>query len=191
MNIKLGKKETIVVIAVIIILLTIAFWMFAYRPTINEKNKLKSQQEEVKNEIQSNQVTLQRLQEVRNNASKVEAEIIRIMSRLPSNPEIPSLLIQLKDVAEKSGVEINSFKPSTPKENGNYKVMNIDLSVSSKFNNVPGNGGSLIEFLYRLENMQRVISVESVNIVRSGNEDNLTVSIRISAYSLVNKVSPE
>lgn len=184
MNIRLGKQETIAVAVVIVILLGLIFWMFGYRPAINEINSLRAQQEEIKRTIENNKLTLQRLQELRAEASKVEAEMIRILASLPVKPEIPSLLIQIEDIAEKSGVSIDTFKPSAPVKNGNYSETAIDLIVNTHFNDFPENGGSLIEFLYRLERMERIVNISSINLVKQGEENNLTVTLKLNAYSL-------
>lgn len=184
MNIRLGKQETIAVAVVIIILHGLVFWMFGYRPAINEINSLRAQQEELKKTIENNKLTLQRLQELRAEASKVEAETIRILASLPVKPEIPSLLIQIEDIADRSGVSIDTFKPSPPVKNGNHTEIPIDLIVNSRFNEFPENGGSLIEFLYRLEHMERLVDISSINVVKQGDSSNLTVTLKLNAYSL-------
>jgi type IV pilus assembly protein PilO len=184
MNLTLGKTETIAASVLLVVILFGAFFIFAYRPAMQTIASYRAQEEEVKRTIKSNRLTLGRLQEARKEASEVEMKIVNLMSKMPDRPEIPSLLVQLEDVAEKSGAKIQTFKPSTPNAAGAYQVVPVDVSLKSEFNGVPTLGGSLVEFLYRLDNFPRLIAVNSIQIARSGMERTLTVTLKLNAFCL-------
>lgn len=185
MSFKLGKVEAIAVAVIILILSLVVFWFFGYQPAKNEINSLRAQQQELVKKIEENKVTLERLSELKAEAAKMEASIVSILSNLPTKPELPSYLIMINELADNTGIKINSFKPSQPAQENNYVKIPIDLTVSGRFNEIKELGGSLIEFLYLLEKMPRITKIESLNIVRSGNVADLTVTIKMNTFSLV------
>lgn len=185
MNFKIGKTEALALAVMIFALSFIVFWFVGYQPAVKETESIKAQQNEVIKKIEENKLTLQRLAELKKESAKLEASIVAILANLPTKPELPSYLVMLNEIAEKAGIKMNNFKPQAPASENNYAKIPIELSISARFNDVKELGGSLIEFLYMLENMPRLTRVESLNIVRQEGGSDLTVSIRMSTYSLV------
>lgn len=186
MNVRLGKQETFAAAVILTILLVIVFWFAAVNPSKQQISKIKAQQEEIKKSIEDNELTLKRLAELRKESSKVEAETVRILSNLPSKPELASYMVIINEIATKAGVKIVSFKPSAPAQEGDYAKIPVSITAETQFNNVSTAGGSLIEFLYYLERLPRITRVESVNIVRqSDNDPKLVVTLNLATYSLM------
>lgn len=185
MNLKIGKPEAFVLAIMILILSSVAFWFIGYQPAKKEIDSIVQQQKEITKKIEENKLTLKRLSELKQEAAKMEASLVNILSNLPTKPELPSYLIMINEVADKSGVKILNFKPATPAQESQYVKIPIDFSVSGKFNDVKELGGSLVEFLYLLENLPRITRIESLNIVRAESDSKLTVTLKASTYSLM------
>lgn len=186
MEFRLGKTETIAAAVLILVLCFVPFWFFGYQPARREINNLRSQQQQVIKKIEENKLTLMRLSDLKQQSAKMEASIVSILASLPTKPELASYLVMINDLAERTGIKINSFKPSQPAAEGSYTKIPVDLSVTGKFNDIPQQGGSLLEFLYYLEKMQRLTRIESLNIIRQSDQDNsLTVNLKMSTFSLV------
>jgi|GEM_PF-5745873 len=186
MEFRLGKTEAIAAAVLILVLGFVAFWFLGYQPAIREINSLRSQQQQIIKKINENKLTLMRLAELRQESAKMEASIVNILASLPTKPELASYLVMINDLAERTGIKINSFKPSQPTGENNYTKIPVEISVTGKFNDLPQLGGSLIEFLYLLEKMPRLTRIESLNIVRQDDKKNLlTVSLKMSTFSLV------
>lgn len=190
MNFKLGRQEAIAVAVMILVLELLIFWFLGYKPAITEVNRLRQQQIEINKKIQENMLTLQRLEELRKESSKVEAQIVQILSNLPTRPEIASYVIMINDIAGRCGVKIDSFKPQIPAQEGDYAKIPVDLTISTYFNEIPENGGSLIEFLYRIEKLPRITNIETINLVRQSESDaKLVVTLKMNTYSLLSSLS--
>ncbi|MCX7832317.1 MAG: type 4a pilus biogenesis protein PilO [Actinobacteria bacterium] len=185
MNFKIGKPEAFILAILILVISSVAFWFIGYQPAKREIDSIVQQQNEIIKKIEENKLTLQRLSELKQEAAKMEASLVNILSNLPTKPELPSYLIMVNEVADKSGVKILNFKPASPAQESQYVKIPVDLSISSKFNDVKELGGSLVEFLYLLENLPRITKVESINIVRSESTSSLNVTLKLSTYSLV------
>jgi Tfp pilus assembly protein PilO len=192
MNLRIGRQEAVIVAVMLLVLELLIFWFIGYKPAVTEVNRLRQQQMEISKKIQENTLTLQRLEELRKESSKVEAQMVQILSNLPTKPEIASYVIMMNDVASRCGVKIDSFKPQMPAQDADYARIPVDLTISAYFNEIPENGGSLIEFLYRLEKLPRVTNVEAINLVRqSDSEAKLVVTLKLNTYSLLSSISPK
>lgn len=185
MNFKFGKQETIIASIMMVMILSLAFWFFIYRPQSQRVHDLKAEQAKERQAIQSNILTLERLKESREEASQNEMKLVNLLVKMPQNPEIPSLLVQLENLARKTGVKLQTFKPSAPVSNGQFQMIPIDLAISSHFNGISTDGGSLIEFFYRLEKFPRLVSVKSIQVAGNSGTSSLNVSIKLNAFSLL------
>lgn len=184
MKLKFGKQEMIIASAVAVVLLTLLFWILFYRPASQEIANLKAEQQKVLKKIESSKLTLERMEESKKEASEVEAGMLEILKKMPEDPEIPTLLVQIESLAEKTGVQIQTFKPSPPVSSGEYQTITVDLSIKTRFNGIPSEGGNLIEFLYRLEKLPRLVSIQNLQIQKSPNDPALTVTLKLNAFSL-------
>jgi Tfp pilus assembly protein PilO len=68
---------------------------------------------------------------------------------MPSNIDIPGVLLQLSHVTEETGVSFDSITPHDPVSLGSYQQISIDLVFQGRFYD-------LSDFLYRLRNLVAV-----------------------------------
>jgi type IV pilus assembly protein PilO len=76
------------------------------------------------------------------------ADVYKLNEAMPSETDMPDLLLELDQTAKASGVSIDSlgFGPPAPSTDGTYS--SIQISVQAK-----GNFYTLTDFLYRLRNL--------------------------------------
>lgn len=184
MKFRFGKQEMLIISVVTVVILTTVFTIVFYRPASQEIAKLKVEQQKELKEIESNKLTLERMAESKKEASEVEAKMLEIFRKMPQNPEIPSLLVQVESLAEKTGVQIQSFKPFPPISSGEYQAIKVDMSIKTRFNGIPSDGGNLIEFLYRLEKLPRLVSIQNLQVQKTPNDPHLMVTLKMNTYSL-------
>lgn len=184
MRLKLSLQEAVALGVVIFILLTALFGFLAWRPQLAALRKIAKQQQDEKKKAQSAALTLARLQKIKQEAPKIEAELIQLSRRMPEEVDIPSLIIELQELASESGLEFSSFTPAQPAAVGDYSALSLSLSLSGYFNKVSDQGGSLLDFLYRLEHFPREIAV--TNLTLSGGGEGLpSLSINLQAQTFV------
>ncbi len=184
MNIKLSLQQAVIAGAVIIILLSFLFFFLVWRPMKGRLDQVRQEQTEEIKKARSAQVTLQRLQQLKQQAPEIESQLIELSRRMPEDPAIPSLIIELQQLANESGLNFVSFTPSQPTELGNYSSLPIDMTLQGYFNRVREDGGSLLDFLYRLEHFPREIKVVSVNIT-PGTDGLPALSITMKAETYI------
>ncbi len=185
MKLRLSLQEAIALGGVIFILVTALFFFLVWRPQLAALKKVAEQQREEKKKAESAALTLARLQKIKQEAPKIEAELIQLARRMPEEVDIPSLIIELQELASESGLDFSAFTPSQPTPVADYSTLGFSLTLSGSFNRVSDQGGSLLDFLYRLEHFPREIVVTNVTVGGGGGEELSSLSIDLQAQTFV------
>ena len=186
MQIKLSLQETLIVGVVVILIITIFYAMFVWIPLNKKINDVREiQNEEIKN-AKAAISTLERLQQIKKESAVVESKIMHLSQRMPDSPEIPSLIIELEEIAIQSGMDMVSFRPSEPAiVEDNFREMAINLNMKGAFNRIQGDGGSLLDFIYRLENFPREFKLSSLSISPTEVDDKTVLSVNLQMSTFI------
>ena len=116
------------------------------------------------------------------------ADLYSLAKAMPSNEDMPDLLLQLDQVARDAGVTLTSIAPGpvTPAASGSFSTVAINLAFSGDFY-------SLTDMLYRLRslvtvhagNLQtagRLFSIGSVGLTPTGAGAQLNATVTVNAY---------
>jgi type IV pilus assembly protein PilO len=99
-----------------------------------------------------------RLEEIQSRAPEIERQLLELARRVPEQPEIPTLVVQVQEIAEESGVTqllVQPEAPEQPEDGGEYTIIPVTMSFE-------GNYDQLQEFLLRLRNLTRLVTVETI-----------------------------
>lgn len=158
---------------------SIFFILFAINPTISTIAKLKK-------EIADSKLLDQKMSEKINNLSnlnsafpEIQSDISYITDAVPQKPDAPSLIGQVQQLAQESGVSI-----------GNIVISPVNLTSSSlnagSFNftiTIGGEFNDFSRFLEYLITMQRALTIDSVMINKAqADTRTVTATIKGSAY---------
>jgi Tfp pilus assembly protein PilO len=75
-----------------------------------------------------------------------QARLLELAKMVPDSEEIPSLLLQIQDLADQSGIEFISITPGEPVEAGAFRIIPLQLEFSGTY-------FDLSDFVYRAEQM--------------------------------------
>ncbi len=173
----ISLKSKITAVGIFAILLVVAFFLLAWLPQQNRKAQIRKQMEEERKRQETAKSTLSRLKAAKEESAQIESKLLNLSKRIPEEPELPSLIIELQDIATQAGIDFISIKPSvlSPKES----FSEIPLSI-----NITGGFFDVVDFLYRLEGLPREVKVNAMNIsVKEYPE--LSVDISASAFTLI------
>jgi len=105
-------------------------------------------------------------------------EFLEVM--LPKEKEIPDLLVMIQDTLNEFNVDFTTFTPQNISWEKDiiYGKMPIAMSLTASY-------FDLIAYLDRIENLPRIIDVQSLNLSKAGSEaDKLNISINMFTYVL-------
>lgn len=140
------------------VVLVVVAWMFlVYRPRGDEIAGIEEEIAQAEDLESSLQAQVARLQELDEERPSVEAELRQLTAAVPPDPELATLILTLHDEATRSGIDFLQFTPSPPTAGEDTSVISAGLNVSGSFFTV-------LDFLDRVEALDRIIVVDALEL---------------------------
>jgi type IV pilus assembly protein PilO len=185
--------RTILILGILVlIVLAVAYYFLLFSPLRQEyldrydERVLKEQQ------LAGLEMSVAELENARRNAPEIERQILEYSKRIPEQDEIPTLVVQIEQVAEGAGVTqllITPEAPAPPPGGGDFSVIPVTMSFEGTYEN-------MTDFLLRVRNLSRLVTIneltyEEVEAAAGGEttttdttseEDLLTVEVVAETY---------
>ena len=184
-----NDRNILILGALILVLLAVAYYFLLFSPLRQEY--LARYEERARKEAQEAQLerTIAELENVRRDAPDIERQILEYSKRLPTEDEIPTLVVQIEEIAEEADVTQLSIQPGSPEAppgGGDFSRIPITMSFEGTYE-------ELQDFLLRVRNLARLVTVNEVTYeeaarggettaVNRGVEDLLMVEIVAETY---------
>ncbi len=146
----------------IILLLIVAYFLLFLRPLLNTLDERAQERDDKQAQLASLQQEVAGLEAVRRNAPETERQLLELSKRIPTQPEIPSLVVQIEEIAGASGVTQLSIEPAgvePPPGGGDFSVVPVTMRFQGTYEQMQ-------DFLLRTRNLARLITVRSVTYCR-------------------------
>ena len=172
------NRNLIIFGALGIVLLIIAYYFLLLNPLLQRLDEQAQARESKQAQLEQVQQQVNELEEVRRQSPDIERQLLELSKRIPAQPQIPTFVVQVQEIAFASGVTQLSVDPepaSTPEGGGDYRV----VPVTMRFN---GTYDEMQDFLLRTRNLARLVTVTNVDYSRAGNE---TTTSNTSVESLL------
>ena len=150
----------------VILLLVVGYYFLILRPLLNTLDERAQERDDKQAQLASLQQEVAELEAVRRNAPETERQLLELSKRIPTQPEIPSLVVQVEEIATASGVTQLSIVPAgvePPPGGGDFSVVPVTMSFQGTYEQMQ-------DFLLRTRNLARLITVRSVTYCRLGAE---------------------
>ena len=144
--------------------------------------------------LKAAQQQLAQLQALQQQAAANQAKLIALAKMMPAGEEVPSLLIQIQDLASESGIDFMTITPGEADATPAYASMPLSLQFSGTFFDIN-------DFLYRVEQMVgapgRLLAVSEVTLALEADEQatqtspTLEAQMTIDAFQFVPAVVPD
>jgi len=136
-----------------------------------------------RNEIVEMRGRLAQMTEAREQAKRNEARFIELAKLLPSDDQIPSVIVELEKLARDAGLTLQTIEPGKPQQATGYKVVPISLALTGEFFDAN-------DFMYRLEQLasrpSRLMGTSAVSLSRKeaspSGIPSLAFSLTLSVY---------
>jgi hypothetical protein len=115
--------------------------------------------QKAKQEEQALRVELQQLQDDARHAGASTRDLQVLEQEVPATADLPGVIRSLNTQSVVSGVDFMTVTPGQPQlsSDGKYSVVPVSLTLS-------GGYWAIDQFLYRLENLPRVVTVGTISI---------------------------
>ena len=145
-----------------IVILVIGYYFFLLSPLLQSLNQQAQAREDKQAQLDEVQQQVNDLEEVRRNSPEIERQLLELSKRIPTQPQIPTLVVQVQEIAGASGVTQLVVEPgdaAAPAGGGDYSV----VPVTMQFN---GTYDQMQDFLLRTRNLARLVTITNVSYCR-------------------------
>ncbi|KKP98772.1 MAG: hypothetical protein US71_C0017G0006 [Parcubacteria group bacterium GW2011_GWD2_38_12] len=155
-------------------------------PAWNNIDNLITAKEEKQKELVELESIVAHIDELSEQYKKAQDDLEKISLVIPSNPQLPEILIQLEEMVKRNGIIIGDIKFSQEQESlkgeksasNGIKVVKINIEAE-------GNYLNLKKLLEDIEVNIRLMNADSISFSRSGaNQDTIKFTIGITSYYL-------
>lgn len=137
-------KEVYIITAVIVVVVTVAWFFLLYNPQRSQVSSLKDQIGAAETQLNGLQQDVVRLKSYAKTAPQTQADLLLLNKMMPTQTGIPSVIIELTQTAEQSGLDFTHLSPGAVTAGNTFSVQPITLTFT-------GGYFDLEDFLFRLE----------------------------------------
>jgi type IV pilus assembly protein PilO len=162
----MSNRNLIILGVLAIVLVIIAYYFLLLNPLLQRLDEQAQARESKQGQLEQVQQQVNELEEVRRQSPDIERQLLELSKRIPAQPQIPTFVVQVQEIAGSSGVTQLSVDPETstaPEGGGDYRV----VPVTMRFN---GTYDEMQDFLLRTRNLARLVTVTNVDYSRAANE---------------------
>jgi len=185
-----NDRNILILGILILVVLAIAYYFLLFSPL--RQGYLAKYDERTRREAQKQQLeqTAAQLENIQRNSDDIERQILELSKRIPEQAEIPTLVVQIEEVAQAADVTQLRIEPGdseAPPGGGDFSRIPITMSFEGTYE-------QLQDFLLRVRNLARLVTINEVNYepveeprgeettVSRDVEDLLTVEIVAEVY---------
>jgi type IV pilus assembly protein PilO len=145
-----------------IVVLIIIFYFLLLSPLLGNLNEQAQARDDKQAQLDQVEQEVNELEDIRRNSPEIERQLLELSKRIPTQPQIPTFVVQVQEIAGDAGVTQLLVEPgdaAAPADGGDYQV----IPVTMQFN---GTYDEMQDFLLRMRNLARLVSVTDVSYCR-------------------------
>ncbi|HEY0127901.1 MAG TPA: type 4a pilus biogenesis protein PilO [Rubrobacteraceae bacterium] len=153
-----SDRNLLILGSLALVVLAVGFCFLLLGPLLSRLDEADHQREQREAQLAQLQQEVADLEEVRRNSPEIERQLLELSKRIPTQPEIPTLTVQIEEITRDSGVTQISLIPGTPAPppgGGDYSVQPITMSFEGTYQ-------ELQEFLRLTRNLARLMTVNDI-----------------------------
>jgi type IV pilus assembly protein PilO len=157
------ERNILLIGFLLIVLLAVGYYFLFLGPLLNNLDERAQERADKQAQLANLQQQVAELEAVRQNAPEIERQLLELSKRIPTQPEIPTLVVQIEEIADAAGVTQLSIVPGDvepPPGGGDFSVLPVTMSFTGTYEQMQ-------DFLLRTRNLARLVTVRSVTYCRA------------------------
>jgi type IV pilus assembly protein PilO len=157
-----NDRNLLILGLLVILLLVVGYYFLLLGPLMSTLGERAQERSDKEAQLASLQQQVAELEAVRENAPEIERQLLELSKRIPEQPEVPTLVVQIEEIADASGVtqvSIEPGDPGPPPGGGDFSVLPVTMSFEGTYE-------ELQDFLFRTRNLARLVTVNQVSYCR-------------------------
>ena len=127
------NRNLIILGALGIVLLIIIYYFLLLSPLLQRLDEQAQARESKQAQLEQVQQQVNELEEVRRQSPDIERQLLELSKRIPAQPQIPTFVVQVQEIADASGVTQLSVDPepsTSPEGGGDYRVVPVTMQFN-------------------------------------------------------------
>jgi type IV pilus assembly protein PilO len=134
-----------------IVIIVIGFYFLLLSPLLENLNQQAQAREDKQAQLEEVQQQVNELEEVRRNSPEIERQLLELSKRVPTQPQIPTLVVQ---------ISVDPEPPTAPAGGGDYQVVPVTMQFDGTYDQMQ-------DFLLRTRNLTRLVTVTDLRYCRN------------------------
>ena len=157
------SRRVLALLLVVFFAVSAAWWFFLISPRNARVGDLDNQLSNAVAEEEALRRAVLALQEVQQNDVAFLAAIGHMEAGIPMEAELAVFIEEVIALARRTGIELQSIAPSEPVQVPDLALYEITVSMALR-----GEYFEMLDFLFRLDDMERIVVVQAISITAGG-----------------------
>lgn len=142
---------------VVVLLCLVVGWIMVWRPQLDEIDRLRSEEANLKTQFQQKLAQSINLDDLRRQKDQVSQYVQLLEKQLPSKAEMDALLSDINQAGVGRGLQFEFFRPGAMVTKDYYAELPIALRISGRY-------GDLGAFTGDIANLPRIVTLNNLSI---------------------------
>lgn len=158
---RLSTQSQLIIAVVVIVVIAVAATFLLIMPQFDKASQVSAQITDTESQIAQQQAVLDRRTSAKARAAENQVELLHIANQVPEGPELPTLIVDLQDVANAAGLTFTQIQPNEP-------VPAVDAAGKSLgYTRIPisivvtGDWADHVEYVRKIDKLTRGVRVLS------------------------------
>ncbi|AHY46753.1 Pilus assembly protein, PilO [Rubrobacter radiotolerans] len=190
LNLNLSPRVVLALGIAGLVLLALLAYLLLVGPLLGRLSERAQERDAKEAQLAQLDAQVRELERVRDNAGPLGQRLLELNKRVPSEPEVPTFVVQVQEIATASGVTQIRIEPGTPgppPQGGPYSIVPITMTFEGTYED-------LRDFLLRSNELARLVTINSIayepveaaageeDLAAVGLEPTLSVEIEAEIY---------
>lgn len=192
---RLSAMNQMIIAGVILVAISALVLFFAILPMFDQAAQMDAKIAEFDQQIMSEKALVERRLSAKSQAAQTDVNLINLANQVPESPDLPTLIINLQDAANSSGLVFAQISPQPPEAVAGADGQPVGYSAIPVNMRLEGEWADLIEYVRRLSKFPRGLRITSATFTNVDATDDreryveAQVNIEVYTMSVINQSS--
>ena len=148
------NRNLIILGALGIVLLIVIYYFLLLSPLLQRLDEQAQARDSKQAQLEQVQQQVNQLEEIRRKSPDIERQLLELSKRIPAQPQVPTFVVQVQEIADASGVTQLTVDPdasTSPEGGGDYRVVPVTMQFTATYDEMQ-------DFLLRTRNLARLVT---------------------------------
>jgi type IV pilus assembly protein PilO len=157
----MNRTLRLIIVGVVLVVIIVLAWFLLISPLRSDIDAVEASIETERAKLSAAQAQLAQAEAIREEGEKNRGMLLELAKMVPEGEQIPSLLLQIQDLADQSGIAFIAITPGDPIQSGDFDIIPLELEFTGTY-------FDLSDFVYRAEQMVagpgRLLAVKNLDL---------------------------